>query len=329
MGLMNRTTALALGMLTSLSALTASRPSEACSMICVTPPLAFQDKVLPDGVKALPLPYGGTPMTPSTLKKDGVEVSTTQTTRIPNGDPMLVPAAPLDAGAYTLEYPDTCGGGKTANAAFTVGTVEPPPTKTGIFHVTTRFVAGIPRDPKAPQIGGCGVVVEREDDHMIADLVFEPAPELEKFLPLVRYDETIVGPDPAANVASAVPTGTFVLVKARSLSLDASCDPAYRGPKQGNYTFSLTGQILGTDATLAPASVDIDLTCPASAGGGANGGGVAGAGTSGAAANSPPGSSNGGGCSASASSAGGGSAWGLLAALGFVLTARCRRARET
>ncbi len=236
----------------------APRASEACSPICTQSVVGFADQTLPGNVRALPLPYfNSTPV----LLQDGAFVLT-KIEEHEDGSRDLVPAAPLAAGSYSLEYSPSCGETAKSTAKFVVGDALAEPQATGKLVVTTRFVPGV----RGAEANGASCETgEIPYDHVIADVTFEPAGELGSYVSLTHFSAALEGSSTpwkkTFDISGKARTATLVA----SFSADCSASSSQATPP-GVYTMSVAGQIAGSGTHLPTSTASIDLTCPAGSG---------------------------------------------------------------
>jgi MYXO-CTERM domain-containing protein len=290
----------------------APRSASACSPACPVVVIPYEGQSLPTKVRALPVPYSNGVQPVLTL--GGVVVPSTIEV-LEDESRLLVPTTPLADGAYSLSYEQQCGGSDKATAAFQVGAIVAEPHATGTLRVATQFVAGVKSTGEANG-GGCGSS-ELAYDHVVAQITFDPAPELSSYLSLTRFSADLAASgQPWKRTFAVSPAQTAAPFTVATFT--ASCEanpPPNEAP--GVLTMSVFGQIAGADARLATSTAAIDLTCPP--------GGIP-------SESAPPsGTSGSSGCSVGASGSGGPASG--LAALGLggvalaVTLRRRRRAR--
>ena len=239
----------------------ASRTAAACSPACEATVITFAGQVLPAGVRALPVPYSrdvapvltlGGVVVPSTLKA------------LEDQSQLLVPTMPLAAGAYSLSYEQQCSSSTKGTAAFQVGASVAEPHATGTLHVATQFVPGI-KDGHVANGGDCSVS-DIAYDHVIAQITFEPAPELASYLSLTRFSADLAASGkPWQRSFSVTPSQSATPITVASFTASCAANPS-PNEAPGVLTMSIYGQIAGEDARLPVSTTAIDLTCPVSSG---------------------------------------------------------------
>lgn len=240
--------------------------AEACSAPCLSTKPVFADRFLPTGIRGLLMPqnYSATP----DLTLNGVPVPATIETV--EGTRVLVPAAPLTDGAYAISYTDQCGGsGSSTKADFVVGAAVPDPEKTGTISVTTRFVAGDKNPPEndATFRGGCGVGGSGLTyDHVVAYITFAPAKELKAYLPAMRFTNELTGPGNVGKSAFTVHPDTEEGIQIATVTVACNANAAPGGNRQGIYTMSVAGELLGSKQVLPASVTSAEITCPPGAG---------------------------------------------------------------
>lgn len=294
------------------SSITATRAASACSPACEQRVMTFENQALPANVRALPVPYTNND---PVLTLGGVVVPATLKT-LEDSTRILVPGAPLADGAYAITYDQRCSDKDQATATFTVGATIAEPQATGTLRIATQFVKGVKRN-EGDAIGGCGGGAPT-DDHMIAQVSFDPDPSLGSYASLTTFSaELSASATPWKRSFSALKAGTAVTTF--RVSCEGTAEWGSMAP--GIYTLSVSGQVAGADGRLPTSTASMDLTCPASIGGAGD--------PSTTAPSSAPASA--GGCSVgggNASSQGHGLAFGIGAAA-LALVAVRRRARRT
>lgn len=299
--------------------------AEACSAPCMSMKPVFADRFLPTGIRGLLMPqnYSATP----DLTLNGVPVPATIETV--DGTRVLVPASPLTDGAYAISYTDQCGGsGSPTKADFVVGAAVPDPEKTGTISVTTRFVAG-DKNPlennDAVYRGGCGVGGGGLTyDHVVAYITFAPAKELKAYLPAMRFTNELTGPGNVGKSAFTVHPDTKEGLQIATVTVACNANAAPGANRQGVYTMSVAGELLGSKQVLPASVTSAEITCPPGAGADDGGGPFSDDGMI-----APGGSQGASGCSVGASGATTPGTFGAIGVgiLGLALGARRRRAR--
>ena len=201
----------------------------------------FQNQALPANVRALPVPY--TDNQP-VLTLGGVVVPATLKT-LEDSTRILVPEAPLADGAYAITYDQQCSDTAQATATFTVGATVAEPQATGTLRIATQFVKGV--KDQGNTLGMCGGG-EPANDHMMAQVSFDPDPSLGSYASLTTFS--------AELAASATPWKlSFAALKAGTAvtTFRVSCEGAAESGSMAPGIYTL--------------SVSMDLTCPASTGG--------------------------------------------------------------
>ncbi len=239
------------------SSITATRAASACSPRCEQRVMTFENQALPANVRALPVPY--TDNQP-VLTLGGVVVPATLKT-LEDSTRILVPEAPLADGAYAITYDQQCSDTAQATATFTVGATVAEPQATGTLRIATQFVKGV--KDQGNTLGMCGGG-EPANDHMMAQVSFDPDPSLGSYASLTTFS--------AELAASATPWKlSFAALKAGTAvtTFRVSCEGAAESGSMapGIYTLSVSGQIAGADGRLPTSTASMDLTCPASTGG--------------------------------------------------------------
>ena len=97
---------------------------------------------------------------------------------------LLTPGTPLQPGAHTLVY-GGCQADQETRNVFTVGPAAPLPTRIGAIRLQAQPVEAL----EANWVSGCGWTAQASS----VQIVLEPSPELQAFLPLARFTLTVDG----------------------------------------------------------------------------------------------------------------------------------------
>jgi hypothetical protein len=193
------------------------------------------------------------------------------------GAVLLAPRQPLAPGNYRLRWMSSC----RYVSATEPGVAGPPMQQERAVTVTTAA-------PLPTSIGTVNVQVQRESAYTVtadasctttvsaavARFALSAPAELQPFLSVARLSMTVDGQSWAASPyggGTRIPTSIY-WVERRPLAVHALCQipgpfTLDRGLPEGHHHAELTVEIPGLATTLAPVSVDFDLSCASPDGG--------------------------------------------------------------